>query len=475
MTTADARPAASSAGVMLLAGWFAYLLIAPAWGFYWIDAWHNEQRAVEVILLAGTALLAAAVARFRAALVPRSSTAFLFCAVVLLGALSSLRAAFVAPAFAELSLYVLLAVLAIVTAATVRQDPARFCTWATRACALLALIHVTGIAARYAAMIGLERAPNHELLLLGYANPRFPTALYALLMPFVAMFALDVRERLAARRVAWVVLVLLWCINIALGTRAIWFAYALALPLLAWFAGWRRLLPAARVLAVTALAGLVVYYVLFVGVPGWLGLGSALPSHIQHLTSVNDRLHLWSQGLQVMSDRPLLGIGPMNLAGLGDSYASHPHNWVLQVGAEWGMPALVLLLWGLWRLGGELRARLRADTFDATNVLAPLAATAIGFCYGLVDGNLVMPVSQALFALILGVLLGSFLPVRSGGAPARPALSAAVAAVLLASGAFLLVHTLDTLARQAENEASWRRVSKHPDLAPRFWQQGLLR
>jgi O-antigen ligase len=464
-------PAAS-----LLGGWFVYLLVAPTWGFFWIDAWHNEQRAVQVILLVATGVCAVSIARFRVVLVPRSSAAYLVWAIALLGAVSAARASFVAPALAELSLHLLLVVLAAFTAVSVRQDPVRFSVWIRRGCLVLAGIHVAGVAARYAAMLTLERAPDLDVLLLGYSNPRFPTALYALLMPFVAVLAVDPGEKMTLRRLGGVVLVLLWCINIALGTRAIWFAYALTLPLLVVLVGWRRVLPGALALGSSALGGFLVYYLFFVAIPAWLALGSGLPSHVDHLTSFSDRIYLWTQSLRVIIGAPLLGIGPMNLAGLGDSFASHPHNWMLQVAAEWGVPALALLCLVLWRLGRQLRLKVRVERGNDADVLAPLAATTIGLCYGLVDGNLVMPVSQTAFALTLGILLGNAFATAPTSTSGRRSLSPLVATLVLASASCLIVYVLDTLPKQGENESAWRRTSKYSDnLAPRFWQQGLLR
>jgi O-antigen ligase len=340
---------------------------------------------------------------------------------------------------------------------------------------VLALIHVTGIGARYAAMLALDRAPNLDVLLLGYANPRFPTAFYALLMPFVATLALDPLERVAVRRLGLVVLVFLWSANIALGTRAIWFAYALALPLMVLVVGWRKIAPAALVLAGTAAGGFCIYQLLFVGIPVWLDLGSALPSHLQHLVSISDRIYLWRQSWSQILAHPLLGAGPMHMAALGDSFASHPHNWVLQVSAEWGVPALVALCWALWRFASNLRTQLRKMQNVSGDLLAPLAAVAIGLCYGLVDGNLVMPVSQITFALMLGALLGAGSAVLPDTDSARRPIVALVAILVVASAGFLLAYVVDTLPRQGESESAWRQTSKYSEQAPRFWQQGLLR
>jgi putative inorganic carbon (HCO3(-)) transporter len=460
----------------LLVAWFAYLLIGPTWGFYWIDSWHNEQRAVQSILLAATGLLSVLVPRFRAALVPRTNTAYALWAVAALGAIAAINASQVSPAFAELSLQVLLVVLAVVIASSVERDPARLSLWARRACVALAVAHVTGIAARYMGMLALERPLGLDVLLLGYANPRFPSALYALLMPFLSALFIDQREIRVLRWIAVAMLVFLWAVNIALGTRAIWFAYGLVLPAAALALGWRRFRPILFTLAGSAIAGLLTYYLLFVAIPEWRDLGSSLRSRLEELTYLSDRTQLWAQAWQIITTKPLFGVGPMNLAALGDSYAAHPHNWVLQLGAEWGIPVLVVSLWILWRLGQSVHARLRVDKNSDLDLFAPLVATLVGLVYGLVDGNLVMPVSQTAFAMTLGVLLG----VRTGPATASVArhpllLSATSAAVVLATTLCLLFYTAKTLPQQGENERSWRLTSKYPDLAPRFWQQGLLR
>jgi len=36
----------------VLGAWWAYLMVAPTLGLGWIDSWHNEQRAAQIVLLA---------------------------------------------------------------------------------------------------------------------------------------------------------------------------------------------------------------------------------------------------------------------------------------------------------------------------------------------------------------------------------------------------------------------------------------
>lgn len=68
--------------------------------------------------------------------------------------------------------------------------------------------------------------------------------------------------------------------------------------------------------------------------------------------SVQLRLELWKQALGAMAQRPLFGIGPrtfVTLEGVQVDDAEAPradnaHNYLLQLGAEYGLPALALLL-----------------------------------------------------------------------------------------------------------------------------------
>jgi len=62
------------------------------------------------------------------------------------------------------------------------------------------------VATRYAAAIRLGRGIDFDVLILGYANPRFPSALLALLIPFIAFVAGDSKEYRSLRIASVIVL-----------------------------------------------------------------------------------------------------------------------------------------------------------------------------------------------------------------------------------------------------------------------------
>jgi len=466
----------------LMALWFAYLLIAPTLGIDWIDSWHNEQRVLEIILLALTTLVLAATVRdpfFRRRLPRLHWTVY---AVFALGTASALRAPYLDAAFAELALHLQLLVLVMMSAAMLAANPERGVGLLQRCALLLLAVYVAGVAVRYAAAFSIRRPLDLDVLLLGYANARFPSALHALLLPFVATLCLDPGESRLLRRSAQVVLALTWAINLALGTRAIWFAYLISFALLFPLMGRRRLWPLARVMLYTSLAGVLIYFVLFKFLPSWSGIGETFTERtLDKLAWGTNRELLLRSSWEAMRSAPWLGLGPMQFAAIPQVWAAHPHNWILQLGCEWGLPALGLTLYGVISWLRKAVTFVRVDeTAQSVHFLAPLVATLIALVYGLVDGNLVMPISQCASVIVFGALIGVMhAGGAAGDAPVLPqhGLSAARSAIfmviLLASVVELSWFAANTIETAMASENMQRIFPTHA-LWPRFWSDGLL-
>jgi O-antigen ligase len=478
-------PAAAGAArtmvAALLLAWLAYLLVAPTAGVGWINSWHNEQRALQIVLLSLTSLgLCAATLEsgFRGLLPRIHWTVY---AVFLLGAASAARARYPAAALAELSLHLLLVVLVVFTATAVAVDPQRNFRWMRRGALLLLAAYAAGVAVNYAAAFSLWRPLRIDVLLLGYANIRFPSALHALLMPLAASLALDAREPRGLRLGARAVLTLIWAINLGLGTRAIWFADGISLALL-WFVLDRGALwPLARLLLATALAGSGAYLLLFQAIPAWTGMGVDLSGRtLDQLALGSNRSLLLASSWEAIESHPWLGLGPMQFAAIPHVWAAHPHDWILQLASEWGLPALALALWGLRRLFLLALRAARSAPQDAAGPMLPLACAAtIALVYGLVDGILVMPVSQSAAALVFGALLGCArapLPATPAARPpALPRWTLALAAALLQAAAIadLAWYACATIGAAMQSEEAQRFFPTH-NLWPRFWSDGML-
>lgn len=468
--TAPSR-AATAITLFLVSLWYVYVLLAPTSGFYWVDSWHNEQRAVQIVLLITTAVAMTALAVDRSWLQVVPPPPSTLVVLVGIGCVSALLSARQLDAFAEVALHVLLALVVMLIAAAARQVGAAAAKMACRAVLFVGAAHVVGVAVRYGAAISLDKPLDLELLLLGYANPRFPSALYALLFPFLAATQLDRAERMDLRACAALVAALLWAINIGLGTRAIWLAYALAAPILVFAVGWRPVWPALRTVGATMAAGIGMNLLLFKGIPEWLGTGEVIPSRLDNLTTLSARELLYSSAWEAVRSAPLLGIGPMQFAAIPGVWAAHPHSWALQLAAEWGLPALAMGVLAVVAFLRRVASAIRTSADSAGLMLPALGATLVALLVGLVDGNLVMPVSQTATAMAFGLLIGSLPPpqARDGAA-----LSKLTLALGITASAILGSYCARTLPVQESVEARYRQQYPARPLWPRFWQQGFL-
>jgi O-antigen ligase len=473
------------AGGLCAALWLADLLVAPTLGIGWIDSWHNEQRAIEIVLLSLTPLLLAVALcdpLFRARLPPVHWTVPAFFA---LGVASAASARHAGAADAEVALHLLLLLLLLFSAGICAADPPAALRWLRRAARLLLAVYVAGVAVRYAAAVAIGQPLDQFVLLLGYANIRHPSALHALLIPLAATWDADGEPSPLARTANWSLLACVWAINLALGTRAIWFAFAIGFALLWPLLGRRAIAPLVRVLAGTAAAGVVLYVLVFKFLPVWIGIGETFAARdLDQLAWGSNRELLLRSSWEAIRAAPWLGIGPMQFAAIPGVWAAHPHDWILQVASEWGLPALLLLLAGMlgffWR-ALRLYSRLPAQgPAPAPADLATLLVVGtVALVYGLVDGSLVMPISQSAAAILLGTLLGFVsaadpaAPPAAGGkrvARVRMGLAAILTAVAIVE---LGRYAIDTLPAATASEDAQHFVQTRV-LWPRFWSDGLL-
>ena len=92
-----------------------------------------------------------------------------------------------------------------------------------------------------------------------------------------------------------------------------------------------------------AVSGFLLFQLFFVFIPLFSFSESSLPELIR--TDSPGRVILWTQAISLISDNPLLGIGPMHFAWYPNGIsAGHPHNSILQWASEWGVPSAILMI-----------------------------------------------------------------------------------------------------------------------------------
>lgn len=463
--------ASVTAAFYLLGAWALYLLLSPTTGFSWIESWHDEQRAVQIALLAVTALLTTTLTVFG----PEKIRAQLqfpawWWGFVALGVVSALASQIPLAAFAEISMFVLLSTLVMLTATLTASQPERMAQAARYGAMLIASAHALSVLVRLFASLDLGKGVDLSVFMLGYANPRFSSALYAVLMPFVAAVAIDTRERGLLRIAAFTALCALWTINLGLGTRGIWFAYLVAVPLVSLVFGVRSVVRIVGVIATAAAVGLALFLTITIASPSEVGTSGSFAVPTERLQSLTSREVLWGLSWDAITANPLLGLGPMHFAALKSHVGAHPHNWPLQIASEWGLPALATLLFVLIRALLRTRSGLLSETPGGINAAL---AMAVALAYGLVDGNLVMPVSQTAVALIIGLTLGS-VTALPGFRQLSGWREVANLTVTVASAVVIVSYSVPSLEDQARTKLIFRTDYPGEWLTPRFWEQGLL-
>jgi hypothetical protein len=193
------------------------------------------------------------------------------------------------------------------------------------------------------------------------------------------------------------------------------------------------------------------------------------------------RFFIWDNALGLVRQHPWFGVGPMHFAhdAARFRWAAHPHDWVLQIAAEWGLPALLLLCVALF-LGMRALVRSRAgmSSIESGNgvLSALLVSGAAVLVDGLVSGLIVMPQSQLAIALYLGFAIAwvrmssaADQSPRAAGGAIRLANVVVLSVALASLVAGTYVDIVDVMHDGTPNAAANRGLRW-----PRLWEQGFF-
>ncbi len=319
---------------------------------------------------------------------------------------------------------------------------------------------------------------NVRELYTGFSNLRFFGQVETMLLPFLLLPAMWWGRSRGRLILLWLVPAYWWMLAVGSGTRGTWVALLVGVLAAALFGGaagrtWLRWQAAGL------LVGLACYAVLVLGIPLLVDVPTTFMHRADDILSLSRREELWSASVMMALQHPLLGAGPMQFALHATEVGAHPHNAVLQWAAEWGIPAalaftLVFAYAGLSFAAGVRRSAGQAVTRDALVRAALLAALAGAAAQAMVDGVLVMPVSQMLLVLLCGWALGmqQSMPVL----PRTIGLRLIVAALFLSAAVWTTASGVaPELGRiEARQKAYLERFPEGHVLLPRFWAHGLL-
>lgn len=342
------------------------------------------------------------------------------------------------------------------------------------ACALYLLLEV----AIYLAVLKAGVQPKPSQLIVGFDNYRSFNYLQTISLPMLGLMAARMPDR-GRQFFWWLITALWWMLLFVSAGRGTFVGLTVAIAL-AWCALRKAAGAWCRAILLAGLAGLVAYLFFYAAIPLLMGLEpfglffTTAERTVENPTS--GRMLLWVRALEMIRENPWLGAGPVHFAHFGRDLqlGSSPHNWPLQIGSEWGIPALFLLscmlalaLFKLWQLRKIIAAK-NQDTLTAWLVtgLAILVD-------GLVSGLIVMPTSQLWIALYVGCAWGwtySLSPAVKT-IDFRPS---AVERMLISLGAILMIYAMVNGIWPELKELSALNAiySESTVLAPRIFSNG---
>jgi len=275
------------------------------------------------------------------------------------------------------------------------------------ACAAYLLLEI----AIYLSVLKAGIQPKPSQLIVGFDNYRFFNYVQTIALPMLGLLAARLPER--GRRLFWWGITALWWMLLYVSAgRGTFVGLTVAIAVV-WCALGKSAWAWCRAMLLAGLAGLLAYLFFYVFIPVARGLApfglllTTVERSVENPTS--SRLQLWIRALEMVAEDPWLGAGPLHFAHYGRDLqlGSSPHNWPLQIGSEWGLPALLLLcgalalaLFKLWQLRKLVAAK------DQSTLTAWLVTGLAILVDGVVSGLIVMPTSQLWIALYVGCAWG---------------------------------------------------------------------
>ena len=246
--------------------------------------------------------------------------------------------------------------------------------------------------------------------LLGFNNPRFfnQYQLWCIGLICLPMLAEDVSTN--TKRWLSVALTLWWVLLFYSASRGVLLAWlAASVITLAFYkkSAW----PFLRLQISTLIAGLVSFFALFKLIPILIGTQLVTGDVLRDTTS--DRLELWFKAFHLTVENPIFGVGPMNFPWYNLT-SFHPHNTILQLSSEWGIPATLIIIgivgYGAknWLKKFNLTPLKTKSNYDLNLSIILFFTVVTNGIYSMVDGVIVMPMSQVLMLTVIGLMIGQY-------------------------------------------------------------------
>ena len=453
-----------------------YGVLAPWYLIDFTGSLYDNARCMELIYLLSIAFLILAIPNWRQSTLKMESLPSpvkrgLY-ALFILAVISSLLAAFPQRAFQELSLYLLLFFYGNLCCIVSNRYLYIFDRLFVGGIALGALLFACLFMVSYQTSALSNLSFSWISPFVTFSNVRFFSEYQAYTLPVLSIplvaFNLPVRWRVFA----FLLLSIGWALHFSTGTRSLWFSLVITSCFI--FATLRtKSFPWLKWQFFALITGAVLYFIFeyfnISSNPASYGLNSIS----QRGLNDNGRVTLWITAFDFIKKHPLLGIGPMHFAFNNFSIAAHPHNSLLHIASEYGIPFMSIIIYmTLYLLKLAINwCQKKSTVADLQINIALTASVVCGLCDSMFSGNIIMPQSQMMLFMISGWLIG-----RNKSTDIRAAvlttsqtyIRTALLLILILSVSFSQLTGLQDYRRYMINNKFSLPIYAHP----RFWIDG---
>lgn len=440
-----------------------------------ITSFHDSQRLIQLLLIGLVLLHGMAFYKQESIVVVNHAVRYAIYALIALAIASSYLAKSPRHALIEISLFAGLSYLALFVARLYHDDKTLLIKRLIYAFWAGILLYVVSFYVGYITATTFNTAKPWPALLTGFSSIRSfnQYQLWGLGLVTLPLLAFDFKSTHTCR---WLhlALVLWWVILFYSTSRGALLACGLGLlgtaviyKKLAW--------PFIRLQLIYSTTGYIVYALLFQFIPHLkesLGTAAAIIDTTGTImrNTTSDRADLWSLSLKLIQDNPIFGIGPMHYAWYNATVA-HPHNSVLQLMAEWGLPAALIIItatsFGIycWLKKVNIDNLKKQTKLDNNLGIILFFTIATNATYSLVDGVIVMPISQVMMFTIFGLMMGYYADGRLAETKQKSFFKPIYAGIVLVA---LVWSTLPEIIQSAAGSEKHFSIG-YTAFGPRFW------
>jgi putative inorganic carbon (hco3(-)) transporter len=487
--------------VMCILAFLLLITFSPSVHLINYIEYHDCQRVIQLLLLALVLMDAMFLGWKKTSLMPiNKEVRFGFFALLALTIASSVQA--IAPRYAviEVTVFVALCYLALFVARLYRENGEVFIKQLCYALWASIALYMVSFYTGYITAILVKKTLAWPYPFYGFSNIRLfqQYQLWTLGLICLPLLAFDLKKNsrlwlYVALANWWVLLFYAASRGVTLGWIVAMFATALIYKKSAW--------PFLRIQLITAFVGLCAYQLLFKMIPSWIATTATVASSAGSTVAASasasnaivtstifrdtftDRTDLWKVALVMVKNFPFLGVGPMHFYHY-NNFGTHPHNSVLQLASEWGLPATLIIVtitgYALYCWMKKFNVRqLQSTTKPNSNLAIILFFTiAASSAYSLVEGVIVMPISQVLMFTMIGLMIGQYtektwLVGNTKSVKNKLGFRPVFAGVVLV---FMILSTTPELVRGLTSSNRFlaigeRAFSVGPGINPRIWMQ----